>query len=413
MRGLDESFPIVGAVPDAGSASRIRVAGHREHAVRAANHGDVQVIEVRRSVSLHLGAEKDGACVKESCFHSHADHRTATVQFLNPSRQGPRGSRRAALSYSIASMGVFTIILTILGLSVFETISSVDNAIINAQVLSDMQPRARRWFLLWGMLFAVFVVRGLLPWLIVWMALPTLGPIGAFVAAFSSDPSVVRAVESASPVLFMGGGIFLVLLFLHWLFLEPKQFGLAGEKFFASQGVWFYAAAAVFLAVSVWFALRVGPLVGFAAVIGSTVFFITHGFKENAEAQEKRLMTAGISDLSKILYLEIIDMTFSIDGVLGAFAFTLSVPLIIAGNGLGAVIVRQITVGNIDRIKKLRYLKNGAMYSILVLGLVMMCDAFGIRIPLWVSPTTTFVIVGFFFARSVRELRRTKKRRAR
>lgn len=315
------------------------------------------------------------------------------------------------LSYSIGSMGVFTIILTILGLSVFETISSVDNAIINAEILSDMQPRARRWFLVWGMLFAVFVVRGFLPWLIVWMALPSLGPIGAFLAAFSSDPVVLRAVESASPLLFMGGGIFLVMLFLHWLFLEPKEFGLAGEKFFASQGVWFFAVAAVFLALSVWFSLKIGPLIAFAAVIGSTVFFITHGFKENAEAQEKRLMKDGISDLSKILYLEIIDMTFSIDGVLGAFAFTLSVPLIIAGNGLGAVIVRQITVGNIDRIKNLRYIKNGAMYSILVLGIVMMCDAFGLHIPLWVSPTGTFAIVGFFFARSLWALRKKKKRR--
>ena len=58
-----------------------------------------------------------------------------------------------------------------------------------------------------------------------------------------------------------------------------------------------------------------------------------------------------MSDISKILYLEIIDMTFSIDGVLGAFAFTMSVPLIILGNGLGAFVVRELTMGNIDRIK--------------------------------------------------------------
>jgi uncharacterized protein len=310
-------------------------------------------------------------------------------------------------------MGAFTILLTILGLCVFETISSVDNAIINAEVLSDMKPKARRWFLIWGMLFAVFIVRGLLPWLIVWMALPSLGPIGSFLAAFSSDPVVVGAVEEAAPILFMGGGIFLVLLFFHWLFLEPKEFGLAGEKFFASQGVWFYAVASVFLALSVWFALQIGELVAFSAVIGSTVFFIVHGFKGNAEAQEKRLLTGNLSDISKILYLEIIDMTFSIDGVLGAFAFTLSVPLIIAGNGLGAIIVRQITVGNIERIKKLRFIKNGAMYSILVLGAAMMCDGFGVRIPQWVSPVSTFAIVGFFFARSLLDLRKGKGKKTR
>ena len=99
-----------------------------------------------------------------------------------------------------------------------------------------------------------------------------------------------RRWSAAAPILLMGGGVFLVLLFLHWLFLEPKQFGLAGEKFFASQGAWFFAVAAVFLALTVWFSLRVGSMVAFSAVIGSTLFFITHGFKENAEAQEKRLL---------------------------------------------------------------------------------------------------------------------------
>jgi hypothetical protein len=112
-----------------------------------------------------------------------------------------------------------------------------------------------------------------------------------------------------------------------------------------------------------------------------------------------------LSDISKIPYLEIIDMTFSIDGVLGAFAFTLSVPLIIAGNGLGAIVVRQITVRNIERIKKLRFIKNGAMYSILVLGGVIGCDGFGVHVPQWVSPVSTFSIVGLFIARSLWELR--------
>ena len=98
-------------------------------------------------------------------------------------------------------------------------------------------------------------------------------------------------------------------------------------------------------------------------------------------------------------------MTFSIDGVLGAFAFTLSVPIIILGNGLGAVIVRQITVGNIERIRRLRFIKNGAMYSILFLGAVMMCDGLGVHVPQWVSPAATFAIVGGFFAKSLWALR--------
>ncbi len=64
-------------------------------------------------------------------------------------------------------MELLSLILTVIGLCLFETISSIDNAIINAEVLNTMQKKARRWFLVWGILFAVFVVRGLLPWLIV------------------------------------------------------------------------------------------------------------------------------------------------------------------------------------------------------------------------------------------------------
>ncbi len=158
------------------------------------------------------------------------------------------------------------------------------------------------------------------------------------------------------------------------------------------------------LATIVWFALAINPLMAFAAVVGSTAFFIVHGFRQNAEEQERKMLGGTMSDWSKIFYLEVIDATFSIDGVLGAFAFTLSVPLIIIGSGLGAVVVRQITISNVDRIKRYLFLKNGAMYSILVLGSIMVLDAFGFHIPAWLSPIATFGIVGFFYVKSIRNM---------
>ncbi|MFA6908321.1 MAG: DUF475 domain-containing protein [Patescibacteria group bacterium] len=297
-------------------------------------------------------------------------------------------------------MDIFSSLLIVAGLGLFETISSIDNAIINAEVLSTMQEKARRWFLRWGILFAVFVVRGFLPWMIVWFTVPSLGFIGSLTATFSSDPSVHEAIEASAPILLVGGGTFLVFLFFHWLFLEKKNFGLFGERFFQTQGVWFYAVVSILLATIVWLALQENAMMAFGAVVGSTAFFITHGFKQNAEQQEKQLMQGGLSDISKILYLEVIDTTFSIDGVLGAFAFTLSVPLILLGNGLGAYVVRQVTVGNIARIKKYLYIKNGAMYSILVLGVIMLLDSFGMHIPNWLSPVVTFLVIGYFFYKS-------------
>jgi len=297
-------------------------------------------------------------------------------------------------------MDILLMALTVAGLCLFEIISSIDNAIINAEVLSTMGEKARKWFLIWGILFAVFIIRGMLPWLIVYAVTPSLGPIGALTATFSNDPKIVEAIELSSPILLTGGGVFLVFLFFHWLFLESKNYGMIGEEYIQKKGVWFFAVVSVFLSVLVWFALKINPFMAFSAVVGSTAFFITHGFKQNAEEQEKHLLEKTRTDISKIFYLEVIDATFSIDGVLGAFAFTLSVPLILLGNGIGAVVLRQITVSNISTIKKYKYLKNGAMYSIFFLGFIMLLDSFGVHIPQWVSPVTTFGVIGFFFWKS-------------
>ncbi len=292
-------------------------------------------------------------------------------------------------------------ILTVCGLIVFEVISSIDNAIINADVLGTMQKKSQKWFLFWGIIFGVFVVRGLLPWIIVWASTPGIGPISALIATFSGDAAVLEAVENSAPILLAGGGIYLIFLFFHWWFLEPKNYGLIGEKFIHKQGIWFYAVISIVLAVIVWFSLKVNPMMAFGAVIGSTAFFITHGFKQNAEQAELSLKKKGsMGDTSKILYLEVIDTTFSIDGVLGAFAFTLSVPLILLGNGIGAIIVRNLTIKGVDKIKKYAYLKNGAMYSIYVLGIIMLLDSFAFEIPSFVSPIVTFAIVGYFFWKS-------------
>ena len=307
-------------------------------------------------------------------------------------------------------MDITSAILIVLGLALFESITSIDNAIINAEVLQGMQPWARRWFITWGILIAVFVVRGALPWLIVWVMTPGLGPWEAITASLTGDPAALKAIEDSSPVLLMGGGVFFVFLFCHWIFLEPKKYGLPVERIFARQGAWFYAVVSMALTAIVWFAIDDSPMLAFGAVVGSSAFFITHGFKRYAEEQEARLLSGEghISDIGKILYLEVIDLTFSIDGVVGAFAFTLAVPLILLGNGIGAIVVRQLTVYGVDRIKKYVYLKNGAMYSVFVLGCVMLAHGFGYHPPEWLTPLATFVIVGYFFFKSRWQAKKAK-----
>src|SRR5688572_18855987 len=159
---------------------------------------------------------------------------------------------------------LFSAIITIVGLSLFEAVSSVDNAIINAEVLNTMSKRARRWFLTWGIFIAVFMVRGLLPFAIIWAFNTNLTAFQVFSAAWSSDPLVMESINKSAPILLVAGGVFLLFLFLHWLFLEEKKLGLhRTEKFFMSKGVWFYATVSVLLAVIAWFALKESNLMGF------------------------------------------------------------------------------------------------------------------------------------------------------
>lgn len=299
-------------------------------------------------------------------------------------------------------------LVIVAGLCVFEIVSSVDNAVVNAHVLKTMPDKYRKIFLFWGILFAVFVVRGLLPFIIVWLANPALSVTQVLGFVFSNDPSITHYVEASKPFLLLAGGMYLLFVFLNWLFLEEKKYAFFVEHFIHRQGFWFYAVASVLLTAIVYFAIQINPMLAMSAAIGSSAFFITDGFKRNAETEEKKLLSGHMSAWSKILYLEILDMSFSIDGVIGAFAFTISVPLILIGNGIGAFIVRDFTVRGIDLIAKYAYLKNGAMYSIGLLGGIMVLESFGRHYPFWLAPLNTFIILGIFLFLSWREIKQAK-----
>jgi uncharacterized protein len=301
------------------------------------------------------------------------------------------------------------LLIVVFGLALFEAISSVDNAVVNAHVLKTMPEKYRRIFMFWGILFAVFVVRGALPFAIVWIANPSLSILQVIAAAFSRDSNIESYLETSKPLLLIGGGVYLVMVFLAWLFIEEKKYAFLVENFIHKQSMWFYAFTSVFFTAVIYASISVNSLLALSASIGMAAFFITDGFKKNAEQKEKELMDPGMSAWSKILYLEVLDASFSLDGVIGAFAFTVSVPLIILGNGLGAVIVRQLTVKGIDVISKFAYLKNGAMYSIGMLGALMVAESFGREYPFWVAPLNTFILLAVFLWLSYREIRMVSK----
>jgi uncharacterized protein len=288
---------------------------------------------------------------------------------------------------------------------VFEVVNSIDNAIVNASVLKTMSILWRKRFLLIGILTSVFLVRFILPLIIVWVSVPTLSGQDLILAFLGQSEVAKTAIEMQTPLILMFGGVFLLFLYLHWLFLEKKD-PLYVERFLKQKhGVWFFAFAAILLVVVMYLA-RANPMMMLAAAIGSATFFIIYGLKQTAEESERNLVEgkSGISDLSKFAYLEVLDMTFSFDGVIGAFAFTTNLFLILIGIGIGALVVRELTIKGIDTIAKYKYLKNGAMTSIGFLGLFMMIEAFHIELPTVLPIIITFLLVGVAFYQSRRLL---------
>lgn len=309
-------------------------------------------------------------------------------------------------------MDVVQFLVVLLGLCTFEVISSVDNAIINAHVIKTLPDKFKKFFLFWGLIIAVFAVRGVLPFLIVWLANPAFSFAEVISFVFHPTPEIEAYVEKSQALLLLGGGVYLFMVFLSWLFMEEKKYAFFVEGFIHKQSVWFYAFASLFFTVVVWFSVKVNPILALSAAIGSTAFFITDGFKKNSEEKEKQLLKGNMSAWSKILYLEVLDATFSIDGVIGAFAFTTSIPLIFLGNGLGAFIVREMTIKGTETISKFAYLKNGAMYSIGMLGGIMVLEAFGKHYPFWLAPLNTTLLLLLFLGLSIRELKMAEKKKA-
>jgi uncharacterized protein len=302
-------------------------------------------------------------------------------------------------------------IIIVLGLIVFEVVNSIDNAIVNAHVLKTMSILWRKRFLFIGILTSVFLVRFLLPLFIVWVSVPNISLPDLFSSFAGGNDIAAKAVEAQTPIILTFGGIFLLFLYLHWLFLEKKEPLFIERYLKAKHGVWFFGLAAVILVLIMYLA-RANSLMMLAAAIGSATFFILYGLKETAESTEQKLglnQSANMGDFSKFIYLEVLDATFSFDGVIGAFAFTINLLLILFGIGIGAIVVRQLTVKGIDQVAKYKYLKNGAMTSIGFLGLFMLIEAFGVEMPSFVPIVATLLLVGVAFWMSSRLLPKKTK----
>ncbi len=300
-------------------------------------------------------------------------------------------------------MGVSALLICIV-LILIEITFSFDNAIINARILARMSQFWQTMFMTIGMVIAVFGVRFIFPVLLV-MITTGLGWNDVISLAFNNPERYAHILEDAHPYIAAFGGMFLVMLSLAFFFDTTRNVLWIDvvERPLRNLGKWWiYTAVAV--AILVMTAYLPGNLhtketliAGSAGIVLSlllhamTDIFSRQQEKSNGRAARRWISAGFIS----FIYLQVLDSSFSLDGVIGAFAVTTDVVLIMAGLGVGALWVRSLTLLMVRRrtLEAYRYLEHGAHYTIAVLATVLLLGLF-FDIPEVYAGILGIVIVG-------------------
>ncbi|MYZ34025.1 DUF475 domain-containing protein [Streptomyces sp. MnatMP-M17] len=362
------------------------------------------------------------------------------------------GLAAGALYGGWAALGIVAI------LAVLEVSLSFDNAVINAGILKRMSAFWQTIFLTVGVLIAVFGMRLVFPVLIVAIT-AKIGPVQAVTLAINDKDRYQQLVTDAHPAIAAFGGIFLLMIFLNFIFEEREitwQTWL--ERPLARLGKVETLSVCIALIVLVVAATTVAThahqhggghadkaqtvltagvagLITYLVVAGLSGFFenrIEEVEEEAEEAEEKAREKArerhgggngavaaltGKAAFFTFLYLEVIDASFSFDGVIGAFAITNDIVLMALGLGIGAMYVRSLTVylvrqGTLDDFV---FLEHGAHYAIGALAVILLVTI-QYQISELVTGLVGVVLIGWSFWSSVRRnariARETERERA-
>lgn len=307
------------------------------------------------------------------------------------------------ISYMVA--GGWSAVFTAAVLAVLETSLSFDNAVVNATVLKDMDAKWRQRFITWGMLIAVFGMRMVFPLVIVAM-IAGVGVIDAFKLAVFNPIKYAEALTAAHVSVAAFGGAFLMMVFLkffidkkksvHWIEIleapltklgriEAIQMAIVlivmyfvSRQIKASEQVSFWVSGAMGLVTYV-FADGLGVIIG------------------NGEKPHGTTIAVAKSGFASFMYLEILDASFSFDGVIGAFALTDNFFIIAIGLGIGAMFVRSLTIMLVEQqtLEHFKYLEHSAFWAIGALAIIMFMGAF-MHIPEVVTGilSVLFIIAG-------------------
>ena len=275
-------------------------------------------------------------------------------------------------------------IFIVLVLSILEVSLSFDNAVINATKLQNM---AHKWctiFLTWGILIAVFGMRLLFPIAVV-SVFANIGFLQTLNITFNDVDTYTKYLHQANPMILTFGGSFLMMLFLHYFFNTKKKIHwitIIEERLSAFghiKGIETVLTLLVLFVALHFASLEIRLPLIYAGLAGIILYILIDGISTFMEMKAETKIHDGVvkqtfkAGLVSFLYLELIDASFSLDGVLGAFALSKDIIIIMIGLGIGAMFVRSFTIMLVEKqtLKQLIYLEQGAHWAIGILAVIM------------------------------------------
>ena len=312
--------------------------------------------------------------------------------------------------------GTAAMLWIIVVLSVLEISLSFDNAVVNASVLTEMDEVWQRRFLTWGIAFAVFGMRIVFPLAIVAIA-AGLGPLETIDLSLNNPREYERLVSSAHVGIAGFGGAFLAMVGLKFFFdLEKDVHWIGAIERQLAKFAALPAAEIALLLLAMWgisALLEPEEALTFilAGILGLVTFIAVEGLNRILELREEAARLRGAvvrSGLGGFLYLNILDASFSFDGVIGAFALSNNMVVIALGLSIGAMFVRSMTIHLVRRgtLAQYRFLEHGAFWAIIALGAIMLLSA-RYHIPETITGLIGAALIGLSLWWSIRINRRS------
>ncbi len=317
--------------------------------------------------------------------------------------------------YTGTILGTLGILWIVFVLGILEVSLSFDNAVVNATVLRDMDEKWRRRFLTWGIAIAVFGMRIIFPVAIVAIA-AQLTPWDAVTLAATRPDLYEKYIHEAHVGISGFGGAFLAMVGLKFFFDSDKDVHwIAVVERQLSKLSSITAIEVAILLAALWAISSALPLADantflVAGIAGLLTFLGVEAIGELLEGEED-VVTGQVvrSGAAAFLYLEVLDASFSFDGVIGAFALSNNIFIIALGLGIGAMFVRSMTVMLVDKgtLAEYRFLEHGAFWAIIALAVIMLLSAIpGVHIPETVTGLIGAILIGLSLWWSIRHRRK-------